>query len=72
MNILAISTSSNICSVALLEDNRSIKELNIDSNCSHSENLMPLIKELLDSCSVKLSNIDLIACDNGPRLIYRN
>ena len=43
MKILAISTSSSTCSVALLEDDNIINELNIDNTRTHSENLMPLI-----------------------------
>ena len=72
MTILAISTSSNNCSVALLKDNYTIKELNIDGSRSHSEKLMPLIEELLDLSNTNLSNIDLIASDNGPRIFHRN
>ena len=72
MTILALSTSSHICSVALLENDSVIKELDIDSDRSHSENLMPLIKEILNLCNIKLSDIALIACDNGPRLFHRN
>ena len=72
MTILAISTSSNICSVALLENNNVVTELNIDGNLSHSVKLMPLIDEILNLSNIKLSNIGLIACDNGPRIFYRN
>ena len=40
MLILAISTSSKICSVALLEDDRCIKELNIENQKTHSAYIM--------------------------------
>ena len=66
MLTLAISTSSKICSVALLEDDKPIKELNIDNLKTHSENLVPLIDELLKKTNKKASEIDLIACDVGP------
>ena len=66
MKILAISTSSNTASVALLEDDKCIEELNICNEKTHSEKLMPLIDELLKSNKVTLSDIGLIACDNGP------
>lgn len=66
MKILCIDTSSNICSIALLEDTNLIKELVISDSKTHSENLMPLVKELLDATQVSLSEINLIACDNGP------
>lgn len=66
MLILSISTSSKICSVALLEDDKPIKELNIENQKTHSENLVPLIDELFKSTNRKVSMLDLIACDNGP------
>lgn len=66
MIILAISTSSNNASVALLENNICIKELNIVNEKTHSEKLMPLIDELFSSTGLSLSNVSLIACDNGP------
>lgn len=66
MKILAISTSSNTASVALLEDDKCIQELNICNERTHSEKLMPLIDELLKNNDITLSDIGLIACDNGP------
>lgn len=66
MKILAISTSSNIASVALLDDNNIIDELNICDAKTHSEMLLPLIDELLNKHKISIANIDLIACDNGP------
>ena len=66
MTILAISTSSNICSVALLEDADSILELNINDSKTHSENLIALIDELFTKSNLKLSDVDLIGVDSGP------
>lgn len=66
MLTLAISTSSKICSVALLEDDKPIKELNIGNLKTHSENLVPLIDELLKITNKSVSEIGLIACDVGP------
>lgn len=70
MKILAISTSSNSCSVALLEDDKLIKELNIINEKTHSEKLMPLIQELFEITGFSLADIGLIACDIGPRFFY--
>ncbi|MGN1352330.1 MAG: tRNA threonylcarbamoyladenosine biosynthesis protein TsaB [Clostridia bacterium] len=71
MKILAISTSSKVCSVALLDNDVCIKELNIIDEKTHSENLLPLIDKLLKETNVDISDIELIACDNGPRFFYR-
>ena len=72
MKILSISTSSNIASVSISENDGCILELNIDNNKTHSETLMPLIDELFKTTNLKLSDIDAISCDVGPRIIYWN
>lgn len=66
MKTLAIDTSSEVCSTAILEDNNLIDENNLDNGKTHSENLMPLIQELLNRNNLKTSDIDLIACSVGP------
>lgn len=66
MLILAISTSSNTCSVSLLENEECIEELNIINQKTHSENLMPLIDKLFKKTNRLLEDVNLIACDNGP------
>ena len=72
MRILGITTSSNIASVAVCENNKTILELNINNNKTHSETLIPLVYDLLFESKIELSQIDLIACDVGPRIFYRN
>ena len=72
MKILSVSTSSNIASVSISENDECILELNIDNNKTHSETLMPLIEELFNTTNLKLSDINAISCDIGPRFIYWN
>lgn len=66
MKILCIDTSSKLCSVAILEDENLIKRIEIDNGLTHSEILMNLIKDLLDSCNLDLKDINLIVSDVGP------
>ncbi len=66
MKILSIDTSSDVCSVALLEDDKLIKELNITDSKTHSENLMPLIDKLFKETNMQLSDVNAIACSIGP------
>ena len=66
MKILAIDTSSKICSVALLENNNLIDKNELDNGRTHSENLMPLLDGLLKRNSVDIKEIGLIACSVGP------
>jgi len=72
MKILSVSTSSNIASVSISEDDNCILELNIDNNKTHSETLMPLIEEIFNKTNLALSDISAVACDIGPRFFYRN
>ncbi len=66
MKILSIDTASPICAVGILEDNKLIKEININSGLTHSEKLMPIIEQILDETNLKLNDIDLLVCDKGP------
>lgn len=66
MKILAVDTSSKLCSVAILEDKNLIKKLELDNGLTHSETLMPLIQQLLNEYSLSLNNIDLLVSDIGP------
>lgn len=66
MMILAIDTSTRVSSVALVEDGRVIAELNQDTRLTHSERLMPQIKQLLDMAEKKRSDLTAIAVSIGP------
>ena len=66
MKILCIDTSSNLCSVAILEDTTLIKKLELNNGLTHSETLMPLIKQLLEESNLTLKDIDLLVSDIGP------
>lgn len=66
MKILAVDTTSNICSTSLLEGNKKIDENTINNGLTHSENLMPLIAELLERNNITLSQINLISVCVGP------
>lgn len=66
MKILAIDTSSKVCSVAITEDTNKIIELNSDDEKTHSVKLMPIVDEALKTSNLSLDNIDLLACCVGP------
>ena len=66
MKILSITTSSNVCAAAILEDTTLIKEQMIDDANTHSVKLMPLIRDLFSQTGLQLSDIDLFVCDKGP------
>lgn len=66
MKILAIDTATDVCSVAILENNDIIKEKTLEAVNTHSVALMPLIQDILKECNLSLNDIDLFACDKGP------
>ena len=72
LKVLSIETSGNICAVAILEEARCIKEITLNNGLTHSESLMPIIDKIFEETKMTLEQIDLIVCDIGPRLIYRN
>jgi tRNA threonylcarbamoyl adenosine modification protein YeaZ len=66
LKILAIDTSSKICSVSILEDKKILIEKHIDDEKSHSQKLMPIISTILEEANLKLADFDLFACSIGP------
>lgn len=66
MKILCIDTSSDICSVCVYEENNVIALKELKNGKTHSENLMPLIDELLKESNLKLNEINALACSVGP------
>ena len=64
MNILAIETGSTICQVGLqFKGERSFRQLAIQS---HSQVLLSLVDELLNSAGATLAGLDFIAVNHGP------
>ena len=66
MKILAIDTSSQICGVAILEDEKTIIELHNDDEKTHSVKLMPMIDEAFSTTGLTLDDINLLVCCIGP------
>ena len=60
MKILAVDTSSAICSVALLDNDILIDEINLDNGRTHSENLMPLVDEIITRNKSKIKAPSLL------------
>ncbi len=70
MKILSIDTASQVCGVSILEDSHLIYQLDHETNQSHSVELMPMIEQAFEKTDLKLTDIDLLVCDKGPRLFY--
>ena len=57
---------------AILEDKNIVLEKTLAAVNTHSVALMPLIKDVLFETNLTLNDIDLFACDKGPRFFYWN
>ena len=66
MKILSVDTTSSVCSVSILEDENIIDENILDNGRTHSENLMPILDELLKRNNMDISEIELISVCVGP------
>ena len=66
MKILAIDSASDVCSVALLDNDNLIDEINLENGRTHSENLMPLVDEIIKRNDMDIKDIELLGCTVGP------
>lgn len=66
MKVLSIDTSTMISSCAVIEEGVVIGEMNINQQKTHSETLVPMIKDILDRLDLKPQDIDLYAVGKGP------
>ncbi|QQK07846.1 tRNA (adenosine(37)-N6)-threonylcarbamoyltransferase complex dimerization subunit type 1 TsaB [Miniphocaeibacter halophilus] len=66
MKILSIDTSTMISSCSVMEDGIIIGDYNINQELTHSETLVPMIKDLLKNLNIKIEDIDLYVVGKGP------
>ncbi len=63
--ILGIETTTNICSVALWDGKKMWQEVTEKAR-SHSKTLLPMIEMILKKAGLTMTDIDVIACTQGP------
>lgn len=66
MRILAIDTSSAVCTAVICEDDKLICECALNNKLTHSQTLMPMISSVFEQSEMKPADIDLFAAANGP------
>ncbi len=66
MLILAFETSAKAASVALMKDGHLLAERYCNSGLTHSQTLLPMAQELMDSCLLKPEQIEAVAVAAGP------
>lgn len=66
MRVLAIDTTSNVATAAVVEDELLLGERILNFKKTHSQKIMPMISELLGELELKAEDIDVFAVANGP------
>ena len=66
MKILAIDSSGNVASVAVVEDDKLLGEITTNYKKTHSETLLPMIDKLCRMIDLDLNSLDYIASSSGP------
>ncbi|MDD3074819.1 MAG: tRNA (adenosine(37)-N6)-threonylcarbamoyltransferase complex dimerization subunit type 1 TsaB [Eubacteriales bacterium] len=66
MVVLGIESSSPIASVALVSGHKLWGEMTLNIGLTHSEQLLPLIDDLLQQTKVTLADLEGIAVSGGP------
>lgn len=65
MRVLALDTSTEACSVALLLDGDALLRFQITER-SHAELVLPMVESLLDEARISLADLDGLAFGRGP------
>ncbi len=66
MKVLAVDTSTMVATCAVLDEEKLLGEFSLNQDMTHSENLVPMIKEVLDNLNLNISDIDLYGVAVGP------
>ncbi len=66
MRILGIDTSGKVASVALTDDEKLICEKVLYTKLTHSQIILPMVKEVLSDSGLDFKDIDIIAVADGP------
>ena len=66
MKILAIDSSAITASVAVSEDESILAEAFVNNGLTHSQTLLPMVKDVLSKANLSVKDLDLLAVTAGP------
>ena len=66
MKLLGIDTSGKVASVAVTDEGLILAEKSIYTTLTHSQIILPMVKELLADCGLSFAELDGIVCAKGP------
>lgn len=64
--LLALETSSSVCSIALYKGEQLLGASELRIEKSHSSHITVMIEQLLENCGMKLQDLSAIAISGGP------
>ena len=66
MKVLGLDTSTLMTTCGVIDGDKLIGEFSLSQDMSHSEKLVPMVKELMDSLDLELEDIDVYGVSIGP------
>ena len=66
MKIFAVDTSSAVASAAIVDGDKLLCEFTLNNGLTHSQTLMPMVKEVFEKSGLSVADIDLFAVCAGP------
>lgn len=66
MKILGLDTSTVTATCSVIEGDKLLGEYSLSQDMSHSEKLVPMIREIFDGLNMKIKDIDLYGVAIGP------
>ena len=66
MKIFAVDTSSAVASAAIVDGDKLLCEFTINNGLTHSQTLMPMVREVFERSGLTADDIDLFAVSEGP------
>ena len=66
MKILALDSTANTSTVAVLENSKLLSICTANIKNTHSETLLPMVKSVLDTLKLTVDDIDAFAVSEGP------
>lgn len=66
MKVLGLDTSTLMTTCGVIDENILLGEYSLNQDMSHSEKLVPMVKEVLDNLKLKVEDIDVFGVSTGP------
>lgn len=66
MKVLGLDTSTLMTTCGVIDENTLLGEFSLSQDMSHSEKLVPMIKEVLDNLDLTIKDIDVFGVSIGP------